>query len=97
MKTLPFKEPKISSVLWSLDKNGWGPGPSTKKLKDNNLALINTCSLSLNATAVLFIGLVEIDSADSLNFKIQREQNKIFQFLIEIPQKLFISDPSFVQ
>ena len=64
MNTILSKKPMISSVLWSLEKMGWGPGPSTKKLDDNHLALINTCSLALNATAVLFIGLVHIDSKD---------------------------------
>ena len=69
--TVLSKKPMISSVLWSLDKMGWGPGPSTKKIDDNHLALINTCSLALNATAVLFIGLVHLDSKDFSIFSLQ--------------------------
>ena len=68
MNTILSKKPMISSVLWSLEKMGWGPGPSTKKLDDNHLALINTCSLALNATAVLFIGLVYLDPKDYAYF-----------------------------
>ena len=47
------------SYVWSMSKKRWRTGPSIKPIKDWGLSFVNTCAISLNKTAVLFIGLVK--------------------------------------
>ena len=43
-----------NSYLWSIPKNVWLTGPNVSQ---TNYEFINACTLALNATTVLFIGL----------------------------------------